>query len=366
MTRTTRPAGQLKVPATAMIVALVLIFVLMAIGRAYTPVEPGTVVLIKRFGGLTGAVYTEGLHWRVPFIDRMIVIPTAIRTYETSDEPTGSTADYRDIPVTAQTVDGQQTTIKYTVVFFIPPENAVDILRTVGAMDAIVSNVVKTNSRNLVRLWAQKYTAEDLYSGEGIFQYEFAVRDALVQAFDRYGVTLDRFLVRKIDFDDDYIKAIEQQQIAQEAIETARYTSEAAEFEKERQIRLAEAEAKRTTLQAAADAERTTLQAAADAERQRLLADSEAYSIKARAEADAERQRLLAESEAYSIEKRGAALEEFPDLVQWEFVRNLQSVQWGILPSEGVAPLIPIPAFEGQTEATVVPTPTLPSESTGD
>jgi prohibitin 2 len=361
MTRTIRPAGQLRVPAVAMIVVLVLLFGLMAVGQAYTPVEPGTVVLIKRFGGLTGDVYTEGLHWRMPFVDRMVVIPTAIRTYETSDEPTGSTADYRDIPVTAQTIDGQQTTIKYTVVFFIPPEKAVSILRTVGGMDAIVSNVVKTNSRNLVRMWAQKYTAEDLYSGEGIFEYEYAVRDALVRAFEGYGVTLDRFLVRKIDFDDDYIKAIEQQQIAQEAIETAQYTSEAAEYEKERQIRLAEAEAKRTTLQAAADAERTKLQAAADAERQRLLADSEAYSIKARAEADAERQRLLAEAEAYSIEKRGEALKQFPDLVQWEFVRNLQNVQWGILPGEGVTPLMPLPAFEEQPEEGVTITPESPS-----
>ena len=355
MTRTIRPAGQLRVPAVAILVGIVLLFGLITIGRAYTPVEPGTVVLIKRFGGLTGEVYTEGLHWRVPFVDQVIVIPTAIRTYETSDAPTSSTADYRDSPVTAQTIDGQQTTIKYTVVFFISPEKATSIVRTVGDMEAVVRNVVKANSRNLVRMWAQKYTAEDLYSGEGIFEYEFAVRDALVQAFEEYGVILDRFLVRKIDFDDDYIKAIEQQQIAQEAIETAKFTSEAAEYEKERQIRLAEADAKRTTLQAAADAERTTLQAAADAERQRLLADSEAYSIKARAAADAERQRLLADAEAYSIEQRGAALQEFPDLVQWEFVRNLQDVKWGILPGEGITPLMPLPSFEDQEAPPLAP-----------
>jgi len=48
-------------------------------------------------------------------------------------------------------------------------------------------------------------------------------------------------------------------------------------------------------------------------------------------------------------------LEKFPNLVQWEFVRNLQDVQWGILPSDGVTPLIPIPEFESP-----VGTPTLP------
>jgi len=334
---------------TAIVVAL-LAFGALAIGQAYTTVNYGTVALVVRFGGLTGEVFEPGLHWRTPFIDRLVIIPTIVRSYETSDNPDTSEANYRDYPVTAQTVDGQQITIKYTVLFRIPANKAADIVQNIGFVEEVVENVVKAHSRNLTRLHAQKFTAENLYSGEGIFSYESTVQESLAQELDRAGIILNDFLVRKIDFDEEYIRAIEQQQIAQEAIETARYNSEAAEYEKERQIRLAQAEA-----------ERTKLQAAADAERQRLLADSEAYSIKARAEADAERQRLLAEAEAYSIEKRGEALKEFPELVQWEFVRNLQSVQWGILPGEGVTPLMPLPSFEEQPEEGVTITPESPS-----
>lgn len=315
-------SGRLGVLVTLVIVGGLLLLTLIVVGAAYTPVQPGTVVLIKRFGGLTGDVYKEGLHWRIPFADEVVVIPTAIRTYETSGEPGTSNADYTDIEVKAQTVDGQQITIKYTVVFLIPPEKAVSIVRNVGNLNDVVRNVVKANSRNLARLWAQNYTAEDLYSGEGIFDYEYAVQEALGGVFEQYGVTLDKFLVRKVDFDEEYINAIEQQQIAQEAIETARYQSEAAEYEKERQIRLAEAEAERTKLQAAADAER---------------------------------QRLLADAEAYSIEARGEVLKKYPELVQWEFVRNLEDVSWGILPGEGITPLVPLPSFEGQGEAPALP-----------
>jgi prohibitin 2 len=354
MTMRTR-SGQWRIPAAIIVVVIVAIVALLVFGLAYTPVEYGTVALIKRFGGLTGAAFEPGLHWRVPFIDSIVIVPTVVQSYETSDNPTASGADYTDNPVNAQTIDGQQITIKYTVLFRISPQKAVDIVQNVGRPREIVENVVKAHSRNLSRLWAQSYTAEDLYSGDGIFTYQEHVRETLEQEVQVYGVTLEDFLVRKVDFDEEYIRAIEQQQIAQEAIETARYQSEAAEFEKERQIRLAQAEA-----------ERTKLLAQADAERQRLLADSEAYAIKARAAADAEKQRLLADAEAYSIEVRGEALEDFPDLAQWEFVRNLQDVQWGFLPSEGVAPLVPVPSFQGQTEATVVPTPTLPSESTGE
>jgi len=318
-----------RLVVTVTVVVAVFIFGVIVIGLTYTPVRHGTVALITRFGGLTGETFEPGLHWRIPFIDRVVVIPTIVQSYEASDDPGASGADYRDYPVTAQTVDGQQISVKYTVLFRIPPREAAKIVQNVGRSNEVVENIVKAHSRNLTRLWAQSHTAEDLYSGDGIFAYENAVRDALEQEFKRYGVFLDDFLVRKIDFDEDYIRAIEQQQIAQEAIETAKYQADAAEYEKERQIRMAEAEA-----------ERTKLLAGADAERQRLLADAETYSIKA----------------------RGEALQEFPEIVQWEFIRNLQSVQWGILPGDGLTPLLPLPSFGGQEETLPLPTPIPPSE----
>ena len=295
-----------------LIVALIA-FGALAIAQSYTPVQYGTVAVVARFGGLTGTAFEPGLHWRTPFIDKLVIVPTLVRSYETSEDPQGSNADYTDIPVTAQTIDGQQIQIKYTVLFRIPPNEAVNIVQNIGYISQVVENVVKAHSRNLSRLYAQRYTAEDLFSGEGIFGYQDAVREAMETDLARYGIVLDDFLVRKVDFDEEYIRAIEQQQIAQEAIETASYNAEAAEYERDRQIRLSEAEAERT----------------------RLVA-----------EAEAERQRLLADSEAYSIRVRGQELREYPEVIQWEFVVNLQGIKWGILPGDGITPLIPIPSFE--------------------
>jgi len=312
----------LRTPITIVVVGAVLLLGLIVVNLTYTPVEVGTVALVKRFGGLTGQVLEPGLHWRLPFIDQVVIIPTVVQSYETSDNPGASGADYADFPVNAQTVDGQQVTVKYTVLFRVPPGKAIDIVKDVGRLREIVENIVKAHSRNLTRLLAQSHTAEDLYSGEGIFTYEDAVRDALAEEFEKYGVLLDDFLVRKVEFNEEYIDAIEQQQIAQEAIKTAQYQAEAAEYEKQQQIRLAEA-----------DAEGIKLQAAAEAERQRLLADAEAYSI----------------------ETRGEVLKEYPELVQWEFVRNLKDIRWGILPGDGITPLMPLPSFEGQGETLVPP-----------
>jgi len=324
-------SNRIMLPAIIFVVAIGLILIVAV--TAYTPVEAGTVGVVKRFGGVTGEVFEPGLHWRIPFADRVEFIPTVVLSYETSDNPGLSGADYTEHPVNAQTVDGQQITIKYTVLFRIPSENAATILQEIGRPREVVENVVKARSRNLTRLEAQSHTAENLYSGEGIFSYEKSVRDALRNDFERYDVILDDFLVRKVEFNDEYINAIEQQQIAQEAIETARYQADAAEHEKQRQIRLAEAEAERTKLVAAAEAER---------------------------------QRLLADAEAYSIETRGEALKKYPELVQWQFVRNLEGIQWGILPSEGISPLVPIPSFEGGESPPIIPETETPSEGEGE
>ena len=310
-----RTSNQLNLSRAAITVITIIIIGFATVTMAYTPVEYGTVSLIKRFGGLTGTYLEPGLHWRAPFVDYLVSIPTTIQSYETSDSPETSSADYRGIPVSAQTVDGQQISVKYTVLFRIQPEEAADVAQKIGNMESIVENVVKAHSRNLARLWAQSHTAEDLYSGEGIFSYEAEVQNALQQECEEDRVLLTDFLIRKIDFDEDYIRAIEQQQIAEEAIETARYQSEAAEYEKARQIRLSEASAEGVKLQAAAEAER---------------------------------QRLLAEAEAYGIQIRGQTLRDYPEIVQWEFVRNLESVRWGLLPSDGLTPLMPLPSFDEQ------------------
>jgi len=313
---------QLRISVTIVVVIVGLILGWIVIGLTYTPVDHGTVALIKRFGGLTGVVYEPGLNWRTPFVDQVVVVPTVLQSYETSDDPGASGADFRDYPVNAQTIDGQQITIKYTVLFRIPSERAVFIVQNVGVPRMVAENIVKARSRNLTRLLAQSHTAEDLYSGEGIFDYEKSVQNALSENFKKYGVVLDDFLVRKVEFDDEYINAIEQQQIAQEAIETAKYRADAAEHEKARQIRLAEAEAER---------------------------------IKLMAKAEAEKQQLMADAEAYGIKVRGEMLKENPELVQWEFVRNLENVKWGIMPGESLETLMPLPSFEEQDDSSLLP-----------
>ena len=261
-------------------------------------VKYGTVGLPVVFGRLTGETWEPGMHWGFPLVVTTVELPTQVRSYETSDHPSESRADFTDFAITAQTVDGQQVDVKYTVVFRVPADGALEVARNVGDISAIVENVVKARSRNLGRTTCQLFEAETLYSGEGIVHYQERVEEQLSEVFELYGVKLDSFLVRKVDFDETYVEAIEQQQIQQEQIETERFIAAQEQHKKDARI--------------------------------------------TRAEAEREELRIRAEGEADAIAIKGQALRENPEIIQLTFVEQLNNVEWGIMPSEGVTPLLPV------------------------
>lgn len=292
---------------TLAVIAVILAVILVPF--SLITVDAGETCAITVWGKLQGQA-SSGLHWRTPLITHYRCYTQRGVVYEASANPDTSEADYTDFVVEAQTSDGQQIDVTYSVRFYVSPENVQSVYADVAeSMDLVAERVVKFHSRSVVRLTMQEYPASDLYTGS-IAGVQVEIASQLMGLFQASGVTLDSFVLRKIDFDPDFIQAIEAQQIARENIETANFQAQSAEFE---------------------------------ADRIGVLARGEADAAIERARGEAQRQRLLAEAEAYSITVRGEALRDNPSLVQWEFVRNLATAKWMILPDTGITPLLPVP-----------------------
>lgn len=279
------------------IILLIVLIVLASTGFARV-VDAGEACAVTTFGDVT-AVAGPGFHFRIPIVQQFNCYSTRGMVYETSREPGESHADFRDVFVDAQTSDGQPITVTFSVRFYVPKENVRDVYAKVGEnMNMVTERVVKFHSRSVVRLTMQRYPAQQLYSGD-VFNVEADIGQRLQALFAEKGVVLDSFALRKIAFDDDYVAAIEQQQIAQEQIETARYQAQAAIYQAEKTVQLAKGDA----------------------------------------QAEIERAR----GDAQAIEERGKALDKYPQILQLEFIKQLTGVSWGILPSEGLTPLIALP-----------------------
>ena len=291
------------------LIVIIVIIVLLASSGFTRIVDAGEACAVTTFGDVTG-VAGPGFHLRIPLAQHYNCYSTRAVVYETSKEPGESAADFTDIIVDAQTSDGQSVTVTFSVRYYVPRDSIMDVYAKVGeSMSLVNERVVKFHSRSVVRLTMQKYPAQQLYSGD-VFNVEADISQRLKTLFEVKWVILDSFSLRKIAFDDNYVGAISQQQIAQVQIETARFQAQEAKFTAEKTVELAKGDAQ--------------------AEIERAKGDAQAEIERAR-------------GDALAIEERGKALDKHPQILQLEFINQLTGVSWGILPSEGLTPLIALP-----------------------
>jgi regulator of protease activity HflC (stomatin/prohibitin superfamily) len=324
-----RGKANLKSAVISGVVVALLIFVGIAISDSFTQVEAGSVAVVKQFGQVVD-VFSPGLNFKLPFIQRTVPYRTQEILYEASEDPTTSQADYRDMEVDTATSDGQQISARYTIRFRIDPTRVTDIVNNLGTEGEMVERVVKANSRVHVRNILKQHTATDLYSGNvEKAQSDIAVR--LQDEFAKEGIQLVFFGLRSIHFQDDYRKAVEQKQIEKENITTKENLAKQAEFEKQRTITQAQAEAERQKLERIG------------------MAEGEAESIRVKAIADAEATRIKAQAQAEANKLISQSLD--PNVISWQAIQswsgNYPMVMGGgnyILPGDLFKNVPPTPA----------------------
>lgn len=218
---------------------------------AFRTVSSGEVAVVTRFGEVTGRTLGPGAHFISPFIEGTSYYNTKKITYETAPEAKqgNSEADYKDFPVDTNTEDGQPVDVSYTIRFSVDPTKATWIAQNIGSEQALVEKIVKTESRIWARNIPRRYSAENLYTGEGSQNVQNEIFDQLKGVFEINGLILDTVGIREIAFDVNYTQAIQAKQVEAVKVDTAKNIADRAAFEKEATIRQAEAQAEAQRLQ---------------------------------------------------------------------------------------------------------------------
>lgn len=265
-----------------------LLIVLLLISQSVVVIQAGTAGVVKRLGAVKGEM-APGLHFILPLVDQVVLYPTVKKTYEASEVPEQSKADYPDIIISALTSDGQQIKVGITARFMIQPGKAAWILQNLGTERDYVEKVVKTEIRGSGRRVPTKFAAYDLYTKTS-YEAQQVLFDEISPKFQENGLILDELVLRNITFTDEYARTLEEKQIALENISTERNKLEQEKMRKEQKI-------------------------------------------------------VAAEGDARSIEIRQTALTKNPTIIQWEFVQKLApNIQWGILP-QGAVPMLNMQGF---------------------
>jgi regulator of protease activity HflC (stomatin/prohibitin superfamily) len=139
------------------------------------------------------------------------------------------------------TQEGLQVGIDLTVWHHLDPQRLVDIHQKIGP--DYEEKIIRPAVRSVIRLVISEYPVMDVYSSKrAAIQDEINVK---VRALlEKDGFVVDEVVLRDVRFTDQFAKAIEAKQIAQQSAEQMKYVLEKEQREAERKVIEAQGRAK--------------------------------------------------------------------------------------------------------------------------
>jgi regulator of protease activity HflC (stomatin/prohibitin superfamily) len=289
--------------------AVALILTVVSAGMVFVqPTERG-VVISALDEGVRDEALEPGLHWIVPFLENAIMYPISRQTYTMSIAHSEG-AIIGDDSVEARTSDGQIVKIDASVIFSIDPDRTVE--QHIKWDGAYVDNLVRPVARGIIRDAVSQFGIEEVVSTKR-FELAGLMFEGMENILNEGGFSLADFVLRNIAFSEEYADSVEQKQIAEQQAQQASNIVQQREFE---------------------------------AEQARQVADGIADAHVIEAEGNAKAVVIEAEAEARALELIAEALRLNPDLLTFEYIKNLSpGIKVMLVPNDNPY-LLPLPSLE--------------------
>ncbi|MBK7448389.1 MAG: prohibitin family protein [Anaerolineales bacterium] len=259
--------------STAAIVLVVAAVLLTSIGAGLIFVEPdelAVVVTVLGEGGIRPDPLESGLHWIIPFAERVERYPKVNQNYTMSATPDEGEVSGDD-SIQVRTKDGQQVYIDASVLYAVDPNKVVQLYST-WRFD-YEDQLVRTQARGVIREVASQYGVEEIVSTKRA-EMEQLITDQLLKIFSENNLIMRDFVLRNIRFSDEYAAAVEQKQIAEQQAQQAAFVVEQKKQEAEQARQVAQGAADAAVIAAKGEAESLLIQAQAQAEANQVISQS--------------------------------------------------------------------------------------------
>jgi len=285
------------------------------------PDRAGVVVSLMADRGYFEKPLASGLHWILPLVDHVVQYPISWQTYTMSMVPEEG-ATLGDDSISSRTRDGQLVNLDCSVIFRVDPERVAQVHAL--WQQRFVKELVRPVLRGLLREEVAQFTAEEV-NGLKRNLLETRIETALREVLQDNGLQLSRFMLRQVEFSQEFQDAVERKQVAQ---------------------------------QKAAEAENLVLARRREAQQAREVAAGKADALIKEAEAEATARVMAAAADARGLELMSRALADNPRLVTYEYVKRLSpNVKVMLVPSDApfILPSDTLGSFDVPEAATVTP-----------
>jgi regulator of protease activity HflC (stomatin/prohibitin superfamily) len=232
--------------------------------------EYGVVISAFAPKGYRDIALTPGLHWIIPFVESVQKYSIARQTY-TMSSTSSEGAVQGDDSIQARTKDGQQIFIDASVIYAVNPNELISL--HIAWQNRYEENVVRPVARAAIRDAVSQFGVEELVSTKRA-ELEKTIRDEIQAGLNTNNIIMSDFLLRNIRFSDEYAKAVEQKQVAEQQAQQAKFVVESKRQEAEQARQTAQGQADAAVIASKGAAEARLINAQAEAKANELLSAS--------------------------------------------------------------------------------------------
>lgn len=205
------------------IFSIISLILLILIFGSFTIVKSGEVGLKVRLGKINDTKIDEGLHFKVPIIEKIKKVNIKVQKTEISTESSSK--------------DLQSITTKLAVNYRIDIDKAVALYKEVG--QTYEETILIPAIQESIKAVMSQYTAEQTITLRN--KVSDNCLDEIQRKVKKYGINIAEFNIIDLDFSKSYSQAIEEKQVAEQKVLTAKQELEKTKIEAEKKIVEAEA-----------------------------------------------------------------------------------------------------------------------------
>lgn len=214
------------------ILGLILAFLIIVLTmNPFVIIGAGERGVILNFGAVQPSVYGEGLHLRVPIMQKIIKVDVKVHKSQTDAESVSK--------------DLQDTRSTIAVNYHIFPEKANWLYQNIGT--EYKERIIDPAVQEVVKAITAKFTAVELITQREKVRSE--IKDLLKQRLVTYNIVVDDFSIVNFAFSQQFTQAIESKQTAEQLALKAQRDLERIKIEAEQKVASARAEAESLRLQ---------------------------------------------------------------------------------------------------------------------
>jgi len=271
----------------------------------FVEVPAGNVGVVTNFGSVQSGTLEPGLHIVIPIVQHVAIIDTRVQPHQ-FQEIDAASAEYQTVKLTG------------VMNYHVDGQFASDLYQRVGTDFA--SKVIDPAFNDFIKTVVPAYKVDQILGARD--EIRSKAKDALAANLAQYHIIVDDIYIANISFSDEFQRAIEAKQVAQQQVQT------------ETQI----------LAQKRIQAEQAVAQAQGQADSNVKLAEGQAAATIA-----------LANGQATANESLAASLSD--EILQYQYIQKLADKITVMLVPSGNASIFDLKGLLGQATPTPTPAP---------